>query len=330
MSSAALRYVKHLTDAPRACQCATNRHGKARLQPTEKNVLWLLADGHNEEQRAYWLSVPKIAALSLISRRRAQEILAGLECKGVIQAMVRTRGNGSQTSNYYSFPAIDGPAAAADRENQGGPIDRRPPVDRRVQNKLFGMRPTSSPGCDVPHGEDATDRIPGDATDRMEGMRPASCPEPPIEPPVEPPLGTSDREPCPPTPRARKSALREGGKQGPEIKIEPPVLAPGSLWEPPPTAWAEINTDLKLQFANVPEIGPNFGLEEWTRHFRDTWQIDQAPGKLVLGAVDAGSANDGLRKYQGRIERTIKRLYAGRTLVIEARPADPKARFKSA
>jgi hypothetical protein len=153
MSHKASLYVKHLTTAPRACSCPpiermrlreisgktvrvplhVQPHGGQELTPQEKAVLWYLADCHNEDEEKAIPSLKKIATDSCMSVRTAQEHLAALECKGVIHRDSRKRDNGSDTSNRYTFPAIDG---------QGG------------------MRTTAPPGANDRRGEDANDRTP--------------------------------------------------------------------------------------------------------------------------------------------------------------------------
>jgi len=102
-------YVKQLNSAPRECSCESRRHGKApAISAREKAVLWFLADSHSEQEGIAWPSIDSIASSSGLSPRRTQEVIAGLICKGVIGRQKRLRADGSNASNGYYFPEIDG------------------------------------------------------------------------------------------------------------------------------------------------------------------------------------------------------------------------------
>jgi hypothetical protein len=98
MSAAALKYVKKLITAP---------NGEL-VKPIEKNLLWYIADGHNDESNAAWHSVTAIARDNNLSTRRANEILAECIRKQIIWRQERLRDNGSNQSNYWRFTEIDG------------------------------------------------------------------------------------------------------------------------------------------------------------------------------------------------------------------------------
>jgi GntR family transcriptional regulator len=150
MSTEARKYVKNLQLTPRVCECQVvlggePRHGTTHLTVQERAVLWCLADHHNLGKGCCWPSVRTIAAQSSLSPRRIREILAALECRGVIQRRCRLRQDGSQTSNSYYFPGLGpyapspgGPASTPQQnpaftpDNRGGREDQwtTPDTDR--------------------------------------------------------------------------------------------------------------------------------------------------------------------------------------------------------
>ncbi len=111
MSMEARNYVRQLQYAPCSCECALHtggkpRHGTHRVTVQERAVLRCLADYHNRTEGCCWPSVRTIALESGLSDRRVREILAALECRGIIQRGRRFRDDGSQTSNRYFFPEL--------------------------------------------------------------------------------------------------------------------------------------------------------------------------------------------------------------------------------
>jgi hypothetical protein len=196
VSAAANLYVKKLVLAPRECGCPKRRHGKQGLAVQEKTVLWYIADSHTEEAGIAWPSIGELARCSGLSARRTQEILAGLICKGVIGRQARLRANGSNSSNGYYFPAIDGlKSATVDLDGRPAKVRRKPVETSAAQlvDSLFDAAESRRVGCDPSQGEGAMHRILGcdvsqgeDATYRTPMKLPVEAsPEAPLEAPRE-------------------------------------------------------------------------------------------------------------------------------------------------
>jgi hypothetical protein len=201
MSAAALKYVKKLITAP---------NGEI-VKPIEKNLLWYIADGHNDESNAAWHSVGAIARDNNLSTRRVNEILAECIRKQVIWRQERLRETGSNQSNFWRFTEIDGPAPpeiliyeeklrirgefAAARAN-GTKRARRFPqngCEPGCESSQGADARSRRGGCESSQGEDANSRTLGcessqgeDANSRRGRMRDLASLEPLIEPPGEP------------------------------------------------------------------------------------------------------------------------------------------------
>jgi DNA-binding MarR family transcriptional regulator len=87
MSWKATAFVKSLTQAPNG----------ERLTATEKLVMFVLADSHNDDHGKAWPSLRRLAEQSLLSERQARYILRSLESKGLLRVCRGTgRGNTSE------------------------------------------------------------------------------------------------------------------------------------------------------------------------------------------------------------------------------------------
>jgi hypothetical protein len=89
MSWKATAYVKEITEG---------------ITPSEKLLLFVLADYHNTAKSLAWPSVPVLAMEALMSERQATRILADLEKKNFIQ---RIRPTGGHATTMYQFVALD-------------------------------------------------------------------------------------------------------------------------------------------------------------------------------------------------------------------------------
>ena len=77
------------------------------VTPTEKAVLYSLADRHNTNDGGCWPRVSLVAAEAGLSKRATQDNLHRLVEKGVIQVSRRTRKDGSNRSNFYAFVGLE-------------------------------------------------------------------------------------------------------------------------------------------------------------------------------------------------------------------------------
>lgn len=96
MSLLAMNWAKGLTHDP-AGQPITR---------TEKFVLLVLADTHNEHQAVAWPSLDQLAAECLISKRALITTLQGLVSRGLLTVTQRTDVQGWKLRNEYGFPAL--------------------------------------------------------------------------------------------------------------------------------------------------------------------------------------------------------------------------------
>src|SRR5208282_3833310 len=75
------------------------------ITPTEKLLLFVLADYHNTARHVAWPTLETLATESLMSKRNAIRMMANLEAKGVIKRE-HVQGD-SRNTTFYSFPALD-------------------------------------------------------------------------------------------------------------------------------------------------------------------------------------------------------------------------------
>lgn len=117
MSWKASAYVKEITD---------------NITPSEKLVLFVLADYHNTAQKAAWPSLIELAEHSLCTKPGLCRILARLEQAGFIQ---RVTGGGKGKRTQYRFPHLDG------NGNSGLPLEQTQTVTEKAPNS----NPNSNP-----------------------------------------------------------------------------------------------------------------------------------------------------------------------------------------
>jgi DNA-binding MarR family transcriptional regulator len=87
MSWKATAFVKGLVQAPNG----------EKLTATEKLMMFVLADSHNDDHGKAWPSLRRLAEQSLLSERQARYILRSLESKGLLRVCRGTgRGNTSE------------------------------------------------------------------------------------------------------------------------------------------------------------------------------------------------------------------------------------------
>jgi hypothetical protein len=157
---------------------------------SEKLFLFVLADSHNEERKAAWPSVPKIARAALLSERRVREIAAACRLKGIICWDVQVATDGGTDNNLYHFCKLDcdhDPMARAELPKRPG--GRRKTEEGMKKSQGEGVREFQgggdeeiSPGGSEPSQEgDANSPSGGDATARSDTYI-----EPPVQPPLEP------------------------------------------------------------------------------------------------------------------------------------------------
>ena len=123
MSWRASAYVKALTTMP-----ATGE----RLRASQKLLLMILSDYHNDESNAAWPSLARLAEESLMSKRSAIRIIQECVDGGVLAVEPRWDARGGHASNLYRFVAL----TPSDNTSLGvpDPSDRAlsPPSDRAL------------------------------------------------------------------------------------------------------------------------------------------------------------------------------------------------------
>ena len=105
MSWKATAYVKPLRAAP---DCTPLSRG-------EKFLLFILADYHNDEQRAAWPSGAALARDALMTLRHVRNLISSLKAKGILCTSQRQSPEGDFDTNLYHFHAID-----CDSSHEGG------------------------------------------------------------------------------------------------------------------------------------------------------------------------------------------------------------------
>lgn len=89
LSWKATAYVKEITE---------------NISPSEKLLLFVLADYHNTAKAVCWPSLPTLAREALMSERQATRILGQLEGKNLLR---RVRPRGGHQTTLYQFVALD-------------------------------------------------------------------------------------------------------------------------------------------------------------------------------------------------------------------------------
>jgi hypothetical protein len=114
MSWKATAYVKPLKAAPDGTP----------LSRGEKFLLFILADYHNDEQRAAWPSAAALARDALMTLRHVRNLISSLKSKGVICTSQRHSAEGDFDTNLYHFHALD----CSDDHEGGSEIISLPPL----------------------------------------------------------------------------------------------------------------------------------------------------------------------------------------------------------
>ncbi len=114
MSWKATAYVKPLKAAPDGTP----------LSRGEKFLLFILADYHNDEQRAAWPSAAALSRDALMTLSHVRKLLASLKSKGVICTSQRHSPEGDFDTNLYHFHALD----CGDDHEGGSEIISLPPL----------------------------------------------------------------------------------------------------------------------------------------------------------------------------------------------------------
>ncbi len=127
MSWKASAYVKELVVAPNG----------ERVTRTEKLVLLVLADYHDERLNEAWPSVKTWAEDALVSEQTLKRIRSRLILKGVITSSPVQRENGSWSSNRYGFTAL-----TTRTKSPGTPVQNEPvPVQQRTNTRTDVYEP---------------------------------------------------------------------------------------------------------------------------------------------------------------------------------------------
>lgn len=128
MSWKATAYVKPLSAAPDGTP----------ITRSEKLLMLILADYHNDEQRAAWPSGQTLARDALLSLRYVRKLVLSLKRKGLVCTSRRLTHEGDPDSTRYHFHALD---CGGDHEG-GSELSSLPPqgvvsrLGHRVVNQL--------------------------------------------------------------------------------------------------------------------------------------------------------------------------------------------------
>jgi hypothetical protein len=167
MSWKATAYVKPLKAAPDGTP----------ITRSEKLLMLILADYHNDEQRAAWPSGQTLARDALLSLRYVRKLVLSLKRKGLVCTSRRLTHEGDPDSTRYHFHALD---CGEDHEG-GSELSSLPPRGGSVPARTPGSEPISSLRSEP---RDTTGSEPGDTTVVNGGGRGIN--KPPVEPPSEP------------------------------------------------------------------------------------------------------------------------------------------------
>lgn len=116
MSWKATAYVKPLKAAPDGTPISRG----------EKFLLFILADYHNDEQRAAWPSAAALARDALMTLRHVRNLLASLKAKGIVCTSQRHSAEGDFDTNLYHLHALD----CGDDHEGGSEMISLPPLGR--------------------------------------------------------------------------------------------------------------------------------------------------------------------------------------------------------
>ena len=120
MSHRASAYAKTLIMLP-----ATGK----KLTASQKLLLMVLADYYNDEEKAAWPSMARLAKESLISRRHAITVLQDLAEGGVLEIEHRKAADGGNRSNRYRLIEIDPSEHTSLGGRGGGEPKKSPPSE---------------------------------------------------------------------------------------------------------------------------------------------------------------------------------------------------------
>ena len=161
MSLVAINYAKNLVRAP----------DSSKITATEKAVLLVLADWHNDGLGVAWPSMELLAEKSGISVRHCRRIITGLVGKHVLGRVGMCRADsGGQTSNEYVFLELVSPKAS--------------PATAAIRRTLQQVRRIPMPGSP------RSSRPPQAALSGRPAPTPASCPPGQGRPALKPLGGT--------------------------------------------------------------------------------------------------------------------------------------------
>ena len=319
VSHRANAYVKKMINAPNPCGCKGACHGPQKLSAVEKAVLWYLADCHLETEGIAWPAVSTIALYSGdISERHAQRVLSGLICKGVIGKQTRVRNNGSNSSNGYFFPEIDGYKPQLSGEEH---LPEKSPrkSSAKSSGNLFGEGDTHvTLGRHPRQGEGDT------------GVRGRVTPTSPQGDTQTTPEGDTHVTPL----NHQKNLHIESSLESPkESKISPlpPSQAKGVKENPLPIVWPArkrlshqrswdlFKRELKEQLGSIPNYldrkFPRVVADEYDFDgcFRDWWVeefVEQLAGvEIRTGATIPANTRAGLEKYASRLRDLLRKHF---------------------
>ena len=166
MSLVAINYAKNLVRAP----------DSSKITATEKAVLLVLADWHNDGLGVAWPSMELLAEKSGISVRHCRRIIAGLAGKHVLGRVGMCRADsGGQTSNEYVFLELvstkASPATAAIRRTlqhvRRIPMSESPRRSRPPHAALSVLPAPTYPSYPPGHGRPPLKPLGGSVSDSL-------------------------------------------------------------------------------------------------------------------------------------------------------------------
>ena len=288
MSSAAQKYVKHLKESP---------DGRS-ITRSEKLVLCLLADDHNEDKGCAWPSVESLAGRALMTRDNCRRVLRKLETLGLIESNPRLRENGGRSSSEYRFVELDQPFDVRERKV----------TEKRMllQNMRLATRPVQESFLHPPRSRA------GDPPANVRG-------------------GPQQKRGGDPSSRAGGTPAAVRGQ---ELVFELPTELPGELSPTPKRGedpllgiqqrrFSRFKELLKSELYSIPgKLAARQGFEEikpgendYDAAFRDWWLIEARPNlgslMLVTGATDIAATHAGIVKYEKRLQQNATKFFNG-------------------
>ena len=92
---------------------------RSGITRTEKLVLLILADYHNDETGQCNPGLERLAADCLLSTRRTSQTIASLERKGLVSTLHRRLNGGHYGSNWYQLNCVGAPSEVFSHGEQG-------------------------------------------------------------------------------------------------------------------------------------------------------------------------------------------------------------------